>query len=384
MELMLWRWSTAVQVTSCLIVMLFFAVFARTARTPDVLAWRRAWMMNATALGLTAGFWLTDANAAPAVLVRGGYLLAKLGFVAVLIEGAWSAARPALPLPWTRAWTAGLVLYATIGAVVCVPIPLLGAYGSSAIALVLLPAGVWGFRAGVPGFRWLGLGLVVRGGVAAVEGMAYAAELGWLPPSVPLAEHASVFLSASSSFDSGAEWLLALGCVLVTMQRGRHEVELANRELLAAQADLRTLADRDPLTGLLNRRVLVDVLRDQASSGGAIAFIDLDHFKQVNDLHGHEAGDAVLKAFADALRRSFRPIDAVVRYAGDEFVVVAREVDAASLEERIAALRDVAGDTRFSFGISDFPAGSDPEIALGRADARMYDSKARRRGVHAA
>ncbi len=385
MELMLWRWSTAVQVASCLMVTLFFVVFATRARSAEVLAWRRAWLMNAVALLVTVAFWMSEPTGAPPRLVSAVYLSAKLAFLASLAGGIWMVARPAASFPGGRRSAYFIAAYSVVGALLSTSLPALGVVGSIAIAGFLLPMGVWSARQGIPGFRWLGLGLLVRGAVAAAEGVAYATQLSvFTILSDQLRDAASLFMAASSSFDSGAEWLLALGCVLVTMQRQRHEVELVNRDLLAAQENLRSLADLDPLTGLLNRRVMGEVLRQAQTTGGSIAFIDLDDFKRVNDLHGHEAGDALLRIFAQALRDSFRPGDAVVRYAGDEFVVVARELDAVALGERIAVLRETARDIPFSFGVSELNAGMNPDVALRSADARMYAAKALTQGAQAA
>ena len=77
--------------------------------------------------------------------------------------------------------------------------------------------------------------------------------------------------------------------------------------LVLAQDDLRQLADRDPLTGAINRRALRDIFNEVQTSGAMLLFFDLDGFKQINDVHGHAAGDDCLRMFANALKESFRP-----------------------------------------------------------------------------
>ena len=114
-------------------------------------------------------------------------------------------------------------------------------------------------------------------------------------------------------FDGGAEWLIALGCVLALSDRVQRELRQTNESLLEAQEDLRRVADRDPLTALDNRRTLPGALRSVQPEGALILFFDLDGFKQINDSYGHHAGDLCLKRFAEALRESFRPRDFVVR-----------------------------------------------------------------------
>ncbi|HEV7502607.1 MAG TPA: GGDEF domain-containing protein, partial [Vicinamibacteria bacterium] len=192
---------------------------------------------------------------------------------------------------------------------------------------------------------------------------------------------ATIFLAAASSFDSGAEWLLALGCVLAVSERVQRELVQTNAELILAQEDMRRMADRDALTGLDNRRVLPRVLRDAQPAGAILLFFDLDRFKQINDLHGHAAGDETLRRFAAGLRECFRPDDSLVRYAGDEFLVVARGLGISAVEGRVAALRErlrVSSDgppIAFSVGVAELAPGGRPEDALRGADEAMYAAK---------
>jgi len=161
--------------------------------------------------------------------------------------------------------------------------------------------------------------------------------------------------------------------------------------LARARSELAVQATHDPLTGLLNRSVLDDVLdalRDQQSRPAAVLSIDLDHFKAVNDLNGHAAGDAVLKATAARLRRSLRTDDLVIRMGGDEFLaalpgVRAEEVEllaarlATALEEPVRHDGNVLRVTA-SVGVAILP--SDAQLAtlddvVADADAAMYRAK---------
>jgi diguanylate cyclase (GGDEF)-like protein len=163
---------------------------------------------------------------------------------------------------------------------------------------------------------------------------------------------------------------------------------------VTAHERLKWLAVRDPLTGLLNRRVLESVLirefrrAKRYQSPLAVAFIDLDDFKEVNDRYGHECGDAFLKHVSLGLMKTTREVDVVARYAGDEFVVIlpgtTGEV-ARRLLERLQnhfapnpmRWKEEFISVSFSFGIASLPDSGirDPDSLLGSADAMLYRAK---------
>ncbi len=166
----------------------------------------------------------------------------------------------------------------------------------------------------------------------------------------------------------------------------------AEQELRELTAVLSEQAVRDPLTGLANRELLGERLRGalarDARTGGStgVMFLDLDHFKDVNDRHGHAAGDAVLRGVADRLRAGVRPSDTVARVGGDEFVILvedATDAGLAALSRRlraaICAPLDVHGQS-LNVGVSVGVARADrgamtPADLLSRADAGMYEAK---------
>ncbi|GAB7046484.1 GGDEF domain-containing protein [Catenuloplanes indicus] len=167
---------------------------------------------------------------------------------------------------------------------------------------------------------------------------------------------------------------------------------IAVREQEHAQAQLAYQAHHDPLTGLANRTVLDDRLTGTLTGGPvALLYCDLDGFKEVNDTHGHEAGDAVLTAIAARLSETVRGTDLVARLGGDEFVLLCPGLDATAatqLAERV--LDQVARPVPFrgtgltvgvSIGIASY--GHDlPDSAatvLRAADAAMYQAKHRGR-----
>ena len=219
--------------------------------------------------------------------------------------------------------------------------------------------------------------------------------------------------------------LLALAALVVqrvraAMRRERRQVELlertvtertlqlqlANQRLSRTNAQLSIATRRDPLTRVSNRRDLQDWLgretaalreRLEADAGGAdrlvFLIIDLDNFKRVNDVHGHQAGDEVLVHLADRLRLLCREDDLLVRWGGEEFLLVSRFTrleDAAALAERIRAAiatrpirlsRGVALDLTCSIGFApwpfalDWPALGDWSACLELADRCLYAVK---------
>ena len=395
MELLLWRWSTTVQVTSLVMIAVFFWRLGGTVHTAAVRAWTRAWLANLAALCFTLVFWFFQPPLPVGRVIGGVYMGLKAAFTILLVQGAWAVRRGGGPLPVRdvvgspRAVTLGLVGYTVAAAIFLPSIFQVGIVQHTVMAALLVAAGV-ALLAGLDGgTAWLAIGFLIRGALSFAEAAAYALVL--LPLDVVpawLAARANRFLPMTSSFDSGAEWLLALGCALAVADRVQRELRQANAELLGAQEDLRRLADRDVLTGLANRRALPEIFRAVQPAGAMLLFFDLDGFKQINDLHGHEAGDATLRRFASALRESFRPRDALVRYAGDEFVVVASGLDPTAVADRVAALRErvrlssaEGPAVAFSVGMAELAPGGHPETALRRADEEMYVAK---RGAGAA
>jgi diguanylate cyclase (GGDEF)-like protein/PAS domain S-box-containing protein len=159
--------------------------------------------------------------------------------------------------------------------------------------------------------------------------------------------------------------------------------------------ELRHRATTDELTGCCNRAAILLALDANIKSGQrraerAVLFIDLDGFKQVNDEHGHAAGDRLLRRIAERLRGAVREQDLVGRIGGDEFLILCPEIGghepAVALAERIAELlrRDVAlsaGGRQASIGVA-WSSGEaiDAEALIARADRAMYESKRERAG----
>ncbi|MEO7056642.1 MAG: diguanylate cyclase [Caldimonas sp.] len=200
-------------------------------------------------------------------------------------------------------------------------------------------------------------------------------------------------------------WLRSLGRVVERNASGRAlrlvgtDIDITVRK--DAEAALRHRAEIDPLTGLPNRALFSDRIVEsmaRAKRGGkalAVFFIDVDHFKAVNDDHGHAAGDHVLRAVAQRLRGSVRATDTVARLAGDEFTLILEglesQEEARTLAGKIvAALRPptlyegIPIAISVSIGVAFLSAGDrEPADLLRRADVALYDAKRRGRDGYA-
>ena len=192
-------------------------------------------------------------------------------------------------------------------------------------------------------------------------------------------------------------WLLAATFALSLAVVGLlyRRVRLTNRLLSTSNEQLKVQSERDPLTGLANRRHFQAAMRRLAEDGklsGTVYLIDIDHFKHINDRHGHGTGDAVLIEVASRLRETLREQDLIVRWGGEEFLVIVQglapdQVDL--LAQRMLGVLDrapvVAGTHRVavtaSIGFATFPIGPDLlrvswERAINLVDTAMYLAKA--------
>lgn len=167
------------------------------------------------------------------------------------------------------------------------------------------------------------------------------------------------------------------------------------------ERSLHALAHTDTLTGLPNRRHFEAGLAGAANAGSeagramALLYLDVDHFKQINDSHGHAVGDAVLVEFAKRLRTSIRSSDLVARLAGDEFTVLLNEVHSQSDVERIAQKIITAMQTPFVLGGLVLPVRTtiggaltsmnkvSPNALMEAADRALYTAKNRGRNTYA-
>ena len=229
----------------------------------------------------------------------------------------------------------------------------------------------------------------------------------WLEPTSALAliEGVAALRSGTASswrerlqFDGrfgGASVDAALSVVTTGTSVGGIELNLQMIDITAqarAEQRLADLALHDELTGLPNRALWADRLRVALAEAGrtnglvGVLYVDVDHFKQVNDSHGHDVGDELLREIARRLSSVVRPEDTVARIGGDEFVVVCPRLhereDGARLAARIQGVMAAPVDVGFmhlsptlSIGVAFAGPDDDPRVVMRRADAALYAAK---------
>lgn len=173
----------------------------------------------------------------------------------------------------------------------------------------------------------------------------------------------------------------------------RNRLAQQRRELRDTLQQVQTLASRDALTGLYNRRHMQDRLLESAKRHErygerfTVALVDLDHFKRINDVHGHRVGDEALMAFASAATLALRESDVVGRWGGEEFLFILSNTSPTkalvALERLRVALQDCSVSSRvpelraaFSAGVAQHDVAAPVQRTLERADQALYQAKA--------
>ena len=174
------------------------------------------------------------------------------------------------------------------------------------------------------------------------------------------------------------------------MQQRRFALQAHQDTMRGMMRQLEDLASTDELTGLYNRRHFLRLaMRElaglRAGRRHGLALIDLDHFKRINDIHGHSAGDRVLQTFASVARTCLRDADIIARYGGEEFVLLLPNTDADQVTACCERLREAymraeplglkLENLSLSVGMTLLSPGDDMDEALNRADQALYRAK---------
>ena len=378
--LTLGRWSVGVQLGIVCLLALFFATLARTVRLEEVRLWAVAWLADAVAI---AAVFIVAFLQPPLWSYRLWLIVyagAKTAYVLLLVAGTRHHLEPGSELMVRRRDLAAVVLIWSVAIGVFSP-----KLGHAQIGQSLMVGGILTYGAlwvlrhpRQPRSRWLGWALLS-------EGLLFLHYVPFLAPILWGSSTISTHLRYSSFLDAGAELLVALATLVALEASSNQHLRHVIRELEMSQDRLRQLVDLDPLTKLANRRSLRAELQRVHAAGAAVIFLDLDDFKAINDRFGHAIGDACLLRVAALLARTFRTEDALLRWGGDEFLVVAPGMDLDGAQRRVAQFRGdlsrhIEGGPSISVsaGIAILPPGGEPDQALREADLRMYADKSAR------
>jgi diguanylate cyclase (GGDEF)-like protein len=155
------------------------------------------------------------------------------------------------------------------------------------------------------------------------------------------------------------------------------------------EQEIHALATTDSLTGIANRRMFLQVLESEIlrarrySTPLTLVMYDIDYFKQVNDTHGHDVGDEVLKGVTELVRTNIRSLDMVARWGGEEFIILTAQSDVHSARAMAEKLRtaiagwafEMVGTVTASFGVAVFEPHDDSTSFLKKVDDALYKAK---------
>lgn len=385
-------------VTTLLLVLLFLLLRSQAQRRGYFVYW--GWGWGLLALGLAALFvqfffiggpFNFSGNFKEAEHALSGiYQFCKLGFLAALLAGTLDFTHGARTRRILRVGLAVALIYTlasmwateSLARTLVWQIPFTaGIYFTCAYLLLALPPSrrslgsrVTGCFFAIFGIVWLSYAVVFQ--PALITPML---DIGaWL-------EQAAYY---NAYIDLLLQMLVAFGMILILLEDAKRETEAAHAELAVAHQELKAESLRDSLTRALNRRAYNEGagLEAARSGFGAAVVFDLDNLKDINDAHGHRAGDALLQYFVEILRPRLRPTDKLFRFGGDEFLLV---MPRARPEEVLTRLRDFMDEVppmawepgeaqiplEVSMGASAFQSGEQLDAAVTQADRKMYDEK---------
>ena len=379
----------AIQAVGIALVAALSTFLARSVDRRYLRSWAVGWTCLATAL-----FALLVAFRVPALapVLEPVYFFGEYAFGFLLVAGCREFASGTRATASEAGWAVPALLLALV-------LPHVGTTFSTrfvvqaAIMACLFGAAFWQLerrrRTAGPGFPGLQLMSVALLALT-LDFMQYVPVLGYaVRRNVALR---AAYAGFTSLYDLVFEVMLAFGMVILVLKEVNRELLTANEELRQAHDRLQDQARVDPLTETLNRHAFYSLVEEARQSGraaeGTVALVDIDGLKPINDAWGHAAGDASIRAVAKGIRSLVRADDLVIRWGGDEFLVILISVP----EEEAARRLDRLGETlrgtilpgvttpvalTVSFGVAAFGPARPLERAIEAADRAMYTRKQR-------
>jgi diguanylate cyclase (GGDEF)-like protein len=379
--------SLVVQAAGTVLLFVVFLLLYRKFRRPAFLDWIASWgffLVGLLLRGLILSPLVEHSRLGLLALV-----LALVAHVFFLLRGVWRfrQERP-VSRPAEMLWTVPILAFAwwlSSSPVMpeagwAAPISFLraAAYLVTAIAFALTPGSAGGRAI-------LSASFFLWGVERAALGIAYGryGDMAAMPPTVQYAYFVEMFL----------EMTIGVGIIILLFEASQAQLQQEMQRLVESDSQAKEMGIRDRLTGLYNRHYFNDVIRRELARSRrhgtalSVLLVDVDRFKEINDVRGHQVGDEVLQFVANYLTACLRESDLVFRWGGDEFLILLSHSDEASAaqkaEEMARRLPHIPGAEQFQPTLSVGWATHRPKAefpkTLAEADARMYEMKLNRK-----
>jgi diguanylate cyclase (GGDEF)-like protein len=379
--------SLLVQAAGTVLLFVVFLLLYRKFRRPAFLDWIASWGFFLAGLAL---LWLILSPRAGASRFALLLMISTMfGHVYFLLRGVWrfrnekAKTRPvemlwAIPILAVAWWLSAFPVSPEGGWAAPLSYVRGVAYLLTAAAFALTPGSVGGRAILSSSFLLWGIERMVLG-----IGYVRYGSIDVMPAAFQYAHFFEMFL----------EMTVGVGIIILLFEASQVQLQQEMQRLVESDSQVKEMGIRDRLTGLYNRHYFNDVIRRELARtrrhGGALSvlLIDVDRFKEINDIRGHAVGDEVLQFVANYLAACVRESDLVFRWGGDEFLILLTQADEASAaqksEELGRSLPHIPGAEQLqptlSVGWATHHANSEFPKTLAEADARMYEMKLNRK-----
>ena len=381
------QFSLLVQAAGTVLLFVVFLLLYRKFRRPPFLDWIASLAFFLVSLFLL--WFMRSPLSTPPRLLLLAQVAAMLAHVFFLLRGVWRfreeqpVSRPmemlwAIPILAVAWFLSSMPVTPAVGWAAPLSFLRAGAYIVTAVAFAVTPGSAGGRAI-------LSLSFLVWGVERAVIGIAYMryGDMIAMPESLQYAYFLEMFV----------EMTIGVGIIILLFEASQSQLQEEMQRLVESDSAAKEMGIRDRLTGLYNRHYFNDVIRRELArsrrhgSGLSVLLIDVDRFKEINDVRGHQVGDEVLQFVANYLTACVRESDLVFRWGGDEFLVLLTHSDEATAaqkaEELGKHLPHIPGAEQLQPTLSVGWATHRPKAefpkTLAEADARMYEMKLSRK-----